>query len=153
MKLSPDNLEKLYKYFIDGGSHETEDVAKFLNISAKDEKAIGEVIDQLSKAYPKLTEEMEEAEKKRSAPKKATAESFEVILVTDGVAETLHIIKQKGSSIYVEKIVPKDEVLVKIKGADVVVDLLKLRKMSPTEQYLGVSVNTLIILAEIAKAA
>lgn len=166
MKLNTENLTKLYNYFLEGGSVEYADVAKFLNVSPKDEKGIDEAIAQLQEKYPKLREEVEAADKARKEPQKeavvespqftgkVTGESqiTKVILINeDGFGEDLKIISNKNGKLAVERIIPTDEVTIKVAGKDVVVDVLKLRKMVPTEQLHGVSVQTLILLAGIAK--
>lgn len=155
MKLNEEELEKLYHYFLDGGSVEYADVGKFLNVDhKKDVKLIDTAIDDLRAAYPNLKEEVAAAKAKREKPAKTEkkAEPLTIILNNEsGIGEELEFVAQKGNRIYVKHRVPTDLVTVKIGGQDVEIDLIALRKKQPSEQLHGVSVQTLLMLGAVAK--
>ena len=98
---------------------------------------------------------MAAAKAKRQLPKTVTKpeepQPTRVILVVDGIQEELVVTGQKNGKIFVEKNVPKDEVTIILRGEEVVVDLLKLKAMDRTEQLYGVSVGSLLVIAELAK--
>lgn len=152
MKLNKENLEKLYRYVVEGGSLNIDDIAKFANVPDEDVK---DVMDQVQKAYPKLKEDREKWEKAQEEPKETPKEVPaakplpSIFLQVDGIAEELDFVAQKGDKIYVKRrppVVPTDIVTVKINGKDTEIDLLNLK---PIE---GLSVETLRMLGTIAKA-
>ena len=148
MKIDEQKLASLHKNLLNGGSPEKPDIAKFLGLELDQ---ITPYVDALKAKYPKIYGGEEKATKTEPQP-----QITKVLLVdpVTGIGEQLAIKSQKDGRIVVEKIVlpdPKDEVIVRIAGKDVLVDLIKLRKLKPTDQFEGVSVQTLLVMGAIAK--
>lgn len=148
MKIDEQKLAALHKNLTTGGSPEKPDIAKFLGVELDH---ITPYVDALKAKYPKIYGGEEKAAKTEPQP-----QITKVLLVdpVTGIGEQLAIKSQKDGRIVVEKIVPpepKEEVIVRIAGKDVLVDLIKLRKLKPTDQFEGVTVQTLLVMGAIAK--
>lgn len=152
-------VDELHQYFLDGGSDGENDVKKQLG---EDCDAIA-YVQALKEKYPNAPY-MEKKKRGRPAAtstasvssssetQKETEPTTVLLLDPDtGIAEELEITSIKGTKIYAQRKVPTEIVTLKIRGKDVDVDLIRLRKMKATEQLHGVPVNQLIMLADIAK--
>lgn len=141
MKIDEKKLDALHAYFLAKGSTAPEAVLK--QLGTEDEEEMDAYIDALRQKYPKTYP------KKEKLP---VEEPYTVILTNeDGIGHELEIVGIKGKRIYVKEKIPTEIVTVKLHGKDVDVDILKLRKMKSTEQYLGVSVQTLLVIAQAAR--
>lgn len=144
-------VDELHQYFLDGGSDGENDVKKQLG---EDCDAIA-YVQALKEKYPNAPY-MEKKKRGRPAAEdkpKAKEEPTTVLLLDPdtGIAEELEITSIKGTKIYAQRKVPTEIVTLKLRGKDVDVDLIRLRKMKATEQLHGLPVNQLIMLADIAK--
>jgi len=149
MKIDEQKLAALHKNLTTGGSPEKPDIAKFLGVELDQ---ITPYVDALKAKYPKIYG----GEEKTSSKAEPQSQITKVLLVdpVTGIGEQLAIKSQKDGRIVVERIVPpepKEEVIVRIAGKDVLVDLIKLRKLKPTDQFEGVTVQTLLVMGAIAK--
>lgn len=165
-QIDQEKVDALHKYFLAEGSDSANDVQAQLGEGTD----IGVYVTALKEKYP----DAPYLQKKRGRPPgkeianrepvvkedlpKAVAKKDEptTVMLLDpetGIVEELEITSIKGSKIYAQKKVSTEIVTIKIKGRDVDVDLIRLRKMKATEQLHGLPVNQLIMLADIAKGA
>lgn len=173
-KIEPEKLEALRAALIDGMGDITEDQKKAI---LGDVDLFDDYYDALAEKYPDEFDREEEAkenpeEKKEgseapqtapAAKKAATKQAktappaklpSKVILeMADGTSRQLELVTVTTTAIVVKEIVPKDEVVIKIRGKDVTVDLVVLRKLPATQNYenTGIPVLTVIQLAEAAR--
>lgn len=148
-------LDRLHKYLQDDKTNQTT-AAILKEFGFKDVAEMTGYSAALAKKYPDKYDEPEPATVSQGgAQQKETPvvpKTFVVILTgEDGIGRELEITGTKENRIYVKQKVPTELVTVKIAGKDETVDLIKLRKMKPTDQHLGVSVQTLLVMAAIAK--
>lgn len=140
-------IAELHEYFQSGGSKKAADVSEFLG--GADKPTVKEYTDELKRIHPDVYIKNSEADNKSTEPQ------YTVVLVDSetGLGEELEITGIKGTKIYTKRKIPTELVTVKIGGQDVEVDILRLRKMKSTEQLHGVSAQTLLLLAQIAKGS
>lgn len=147
MKVDEKKLEELHLYFTkEKGSTEQDAVMK--KIGTTEESVKDAYVDALREKYPKIYGSVE----KETQPKEISKKDFTYALVNEqGFSEELEVMAIQGNVVHLKKIIPTDIVTVKIGGADVPVDILELRRADKTEQRHGVSVATLLVMAQVAK--
>lgn len=148
MKINSKKLTELHRYFVNDGSTEPDEIAKFLG--TEDESVVESYVSALRQKYPEVYGEDEEDAQEATTTQKSP--TFYVLVDSDtGTAKELELLKVKGNKAFLGIVEPKDLVTVRIGGEDVEVDIIKLRKKDPSERIGGHLVSVLLTAAELAK--
>lgn len=160
-KLTDEQIDEAYNYILSVDEIGSAKLAGILG-TEDDGDAIQTALNQVRRKYPKLKQDAEAAKTARNKqpepepqkPLPPSAPPTYVVILTgeDGIGRELEIVGIKENRIYTKEKVPTEIVTVKLGGKDVDVDLVKVRKMGPTDQIHGVSVQTLLVIAAAAKA-
>lgn len=163
-KLTDEQIDEAYNYILSVDEIGSAKLAGILG-TEDDGDAIQTALNQVRRKYPKLKQDAEAAKAARNKqpepqvekplPPKPTVEEIQYkysLANESGFSEELEVMGIKGNVVHLKKIVPTEIVTVKLGGKDVDVDLVKVRKMGPTEQIHGVSAQTLLVIAAAAKA-
>jgi len=155
MDINKTKLENLRRYFITGGSTETDDI--LAHLETEDEEIMQSYIAALKTTYP----DEFGPKKKKPAAKAPETEPIEEPIeeprfflkdALTGLVTELEVSKQKpGKTTLVVK-EPKELVNILLRGQITTIDLYQLNKLPETAEHLGVPVSKLKQLAELAKA-
>ena len=153
MNIDQKKLSELHRYFtVDKGSTKLEDVMK--KIGTTDEAVVDAYKEVLREKYPHIYGSKKKEEVPAPTPIAAEIKKVTLLDPETNLGEELEIVAQGNGKLVVKKIIPpepKDEVTLKLKGEDVVVDLIQLRKLDKNAQKHGTTVGNLITLAELAR--
>ncbi len=157
MDINKTKLENLRRYFLNGGSTESDDILAFLD--TEDEEIMQSYIAALKTTYPDDFGPKKKKEKPASeviaAVDPAFGDTEPRYFLKDaltGLVTELEISKQKPSKTTFVVKEPKELVDILLRGEIVTIDLYQLNKLPETSEHLGVPVAKLKQLAELAKA-
>lgn len=145
--IKKNKVEALKHHIENDGENDLETVALLLGLEPDDEAGVQAYVTHLKGLHPELFGESAAAAP--TEPEKGTPVNYQLL---DGVIlRDLEVVKNKAGTIILQTKIPRDLVVVKLRGQDVELDILELQRADQSEVRHGLAVSTLLTIARAAK--
>lgn len=144
--IKKNKVEALKQHIENDGGNDLETVALLLGLEPDDEAGVQAYVTHLKGLHPELFGKTaaEPAEDEKGCPV--------IYQLLDGVIlRDLEVVKNKAGTIILQTKIPRDLVVVKLRGQDVELDILELQRADQSEVRHGLAVSTLLTIARAAK--
>lgn len=159
--LDPDIIDALHAHFESGGDSKISTLKPIVGNREQIEEYIAAMKAKFPDSYSQgdETDEVPPQQEKPAgvdtpAPKEAVnpPQTQTYHLLNDkGILQPLTVVSHKGEKVILKFDEPTDLVVVQLKGKPETIDLFQLRKPGATSPFEGVTIQTLLMLGELAK--
>lgn len=144
--LNEEIIDALHAHFEAGGDSKISTLKPIVGNREQIEEYIAAMKAKFPDSYTQADEESEVP-----APAPVPKGTTYKLLNEKGILQDLSVVSHKGEKVILKFDEPTDVVTIQLKGASQTIDLYQLRKSGATSPFEGVTVQTLLMMGELAK--